>query len=107
MGGNFLQCEEEKDKEYDKHVLVIIYDSFNSNKVEGPIPFYWNESANKFLKFQNHHIRVVVTGKRVNRDNQLIEWFKKSIDKLKTCTNVRMKKMHETTCKICLFTKHF
>ena len=33
----------------------------------GHVPLYLSESANKFLKFRNHHIRVVVTGKEVNR----------------------------------------
>ena len=49
------------------HAVAIIYDSFHSNKVVRHVPLYWSESANKFLKFPNHHIRAVVAGKRVNR----------------------------------------
>ena len=37
------------------------------DKFVGHVPLYLSESANKFLKFWNHHIRVVVTGKEVNR----------------------------------------
>ena len=55
------------DNEYDKHGVAIIYDSFHFNKVVKHIPLYWSELANKFLKFSNHHIGVVVTGKRINR----------------------------------------
>ena len=55
----FLRCEEEKDNEYDKHAVAIIYDSLHSKKVVGHIPLYWSELANKFLKFPNHHICVV------------------------------------------------
>ena len=74
----------------------------------GHVPLYLSESANKFLKFRNHHVRVVVTGKEVNRsiglgleipldyyfqgDNWAIEWFKKSIKKLDKCMNVKVKK---------------
>ena len=99
---------EEKDNEFDKHVVAIIYDSFHSNKVVGHASLYWSESANKFLKFPNHHIRVAATGKRVNRgiglgqeipvdyffhgDNRVIEWFKKSIEKLDKCTDVKAEK---------------
>ena len=50
----------------DKHAAAIIYDSFHSNKLVGHVPLYWSELANKFVKFPNHHNRVVGTGKRVN-----------------------------------------
>ena len=67
VGHDSLHCEEEKDNEYDKHVAAIIYDSFYSNKAMGHVPLYWSESADKFLKFRNRHIRVVAICKRVNR----------------------------------------
>ena len=62
-----VNCDQEKDNKYYKHAVAIIYDSFHSNKVVGHVPLYWSELANKCLKFPNHHVRVVVTGKRVNR----------------------------------------
>ena len=87
-----LNCEEEKDSDYDKHAVAIIYDSFHSNKVVGHAPLYWSKSGNKFLTFPNHHIPVVVTGKKMIRgialgleipvdyffhgDNRVIGWFK-------------------------------
>ena len=63
----YVNCDQEKDNEYHKHVVAIIYDSFHSNEVVGHVPLYWRELANKYLKFSNYHICVVVTGKRVNR----------------------------------------
>ena len=33
-----LHCEEEKDNEYDKHAVAIIYDSFHSNNVVVHVP---------------------------------------------------------------------
>ena len=47
--------------------VAIIHDSFHSNEVVGQVPLYWNELANKSLKFLNHHIGVVAAGKTVNR----------------------------------------
>ena len=64
MDDDSWHCEEEKDNEYEKHAVTIIYDSFHSNKVVGYVPLYWSESTNTFLKFLNHHICVVLTGKR-------------------------------------------
>ena len=74
---------------------AIFYDSFHST-----------ELANKFLKLPNHHNRVVVTRKRVNRDiglgleipvdysfhgdNRVIEWFKKFIEKFDKFTDVKV-----------------
>ena len=66
MGDYSFHCEEEKYKEYGKHAVAIIDDSFHSNKLVGHVPLC-SESANKFLKFPNHHIFVVVTCKRVNK----------------------------------------
>ena len=70
------------------------------------VPLYWSELANKFLEFPNHNIPVVVTGKRVSRviglglempvdyffhgDNRDIVWFKKSIERLDKCTDVKV-----------------
>ena len=66
-----------------------------------------NWSTN-FKIFTSHHSCVVVTGKRVNRgigleieipldyffhgNSRVIEWFKKFIEKLDKCTNVKVEK---------------
>ena len=85
-----------------------MYHSFHPNEVVGDVPFYWSELADKFLKFLNHSISIVVSGKRVNRgtglgreipvdyifhgDNQTIGWFKKFIEKLDKCNDVKVEK---------------
>ena len=108
LGDDSLQCKEEKDNEYNKHAVEIVYDSFHSNKVAGHVLLYWSELANKFLKFSNHHIPVVTTSKRVNKgiglgldipfnyffhgDNWVSEWFKKSIEGLDKCIDVKVEK---------------
>ena len=102
-----MHCEEEKDK-YDKHAVAIIYNNFHSNKFVGHVPLYWSELADTFLKFPNHHIHVVLTGKIVNRgisialeipadyffhgDNRVMKWFRKSIEKLDKCTDIEVEK---------------
>ena len=64
--------------------------------------------AFKFLQFQNHSIRVAVTGKRVNRgaglgleipvdyffygDSRVIAWLKNSIEKLDRCIDEKVGK---------------
>ena len=89
----------------------------------GHVPLYWGELANKVLKFLNHHVRVVVTGKRANRgigvgqeipvnyffqgENQVFKLFKKSTEKLGRCSDIKVEKMHEITSEICLFTIFF
>ena len=36
-------------------------------KIEGHVPLNWSTVASKFLQLTNHHIRVEVARKRVNR----------------------------------------
>ena len=125
VSDDFLHWEEEKENEYDKRAVAIMYDSFHLNTVVGHFLLYWNELANKCLKFLNYHIRAVVTVllKRMNSgiglgleisadyffhgENRVIKWFKKFIQKLDICCNVKVEKMHEIACEICLFTKTF
>ena len=62
-----LICEPEESNEHDKYAVAIVFDDCLLRKVVGHIPLYWSKLAFKFLQFQNHSIRVAVTGKRVNR----------------------------------------
>ena len=98
------------------HTVAIIFDSFHWNEAVGHVPLYWSELTNKCLK-----LRVIVTGKRVNwgtgleleipvdycfhGDNRVNKCFKKSMKKFTKCTDVKVKKMHETTYEICLLKK--
>ena len=68
-----------------------------SKKIVGHVPLNWSKVASKFLQITNHHIRVEVTGKIVNRGVELglkipvnffygdaivITWVKNSLEKL-------------------------
>ena len=57
-----LQREREKENQYDKHAVAMIYDSFNLNRAVGHVSLYWSELVDNFLKFSIHYICVVVTG---------------------------------------------
>ena len=87
-----------------------IYHNFHFNKVVQLVPLWWSESANKFLKFRKHHIRdscccywqkskkgislvlEIPVDHFFHGDNGVIEWFKKSVEKLDKCTNVKVDK---------------
>ena len=103
-----LICEPEESNEHDKYAVAIVFDDCFLKKVVGHVLLYWSKLAFKFLQFQNHSIRVVVTGKRVNRgtglgleipvdyffygDSRVIAWFKNSIEKLDRCIDEKVGK---------------
>ena len=68
VGDDSLICEPEESNEHDKYALAIVFDDCLLKKVVGHVSLYWSKLAFKFLQFQNHSIRVAVTGKRVNRE---------------------------------------
>ena len=41
--------------------------NYVSKKIVGHVPLNWSKVTSKFLQLTNHHIRVEVAGKRVNR----------------------------------------
>ena len=97
-GCDSLICEPEESNDHNKYAVAIVFDDCLLEKVVGYVPLYWSELAFKFLVFQNHSIRVAVTGKRVNSgaglgleipvdyffygDSRIIAWLKNSIEKL-------------------------
>ena len=94
--------------EHDKYAVAIAFDDCFLKNVVGHVPLYWSKLAFKFLQFQNHSIRVAVTGKRVNRgaglgleipvdyffygDSRVIAWLKNSIEKLDRCIDEKVGK---------------
>ena len=94
--------------EHNKYAVEIVFDDCVLKKVVGHVPLYWSKLAFKFLQFQNHSIRVAVTGKRVNRgaglgleipvdyffygDSRVIAWLKNSIEKLDRCIDEKVGK---------------
>ena len=64
---DLLTCEREEHNENDKSAVAIMWDDCVSKMIVGHIPLNWSKVASKFLQLTNHHIRVEVTGKRVNR----------------------------------------
>ena len=88
--------------------VVIIWDECVSKKIVGHVSLDWSKAASKFLQLTNHHIRVEVTGKRLNRgvglgleipcklffygDARVITWVKNSLEKLDSEFHIKVKK---------------
>ena len=64
VGDESLTCEPEESNEQNKYAAAIVFDDYLF--LVGHVPLYWSKLAFKFLQFQNHSIRVAVTGKRMN-----------------------------------------
>ena len=108
MGDDSLICGPGESNEHDKYAVAIVFDDCLLKQVVGHVPLYWSKLAFKFLQFQNHSIRVAVTGKRVNRGagldleipvdyffyggSRVIAWLKNSIEKLDRCVNEKVGK---------------
>ena len=108
MGDDSLICEPEESNWHNKYAVAIVLDDYLLKKFVGHVPLYWSKLAFIFLQFQNHSIRVAVTGKRVNRgvglgfeipvdyffygDSRVIAWLKISIEKLDQCINEKVGK---------------
>ena len=66
IGDDSLTCEREEHNESERIAVAIIWDDRVSKKIIGHVLLNWSKMASKFLQVTNHHIRVEVTGKRVN-----------------------------------------
>ena len=66
IGDDSLTREREEHNENGKNAVAVISDDCVSKKIVRHVPLNWSKVASKFLQFTNHHIRVEVTGKRVN-----------------------------------------
>ena len=108
VGDDSLICEPEESNKHDKYTVAIVFNDCLLKKVVGHVPLYWSKLAFKFLQFQNHSIRVAVTGKRVNRgaglgieilvdyffygESRVVAWLKNSIEKLDRCIDEKVGK---------------
>ena len=108
IGDDSLTCEREEHNENDKSAVAIKWDDCDSKMIVGHVPLNWSKVASKFLQLTNHHIRVEVTGKRVNRgvwigtrntcklffygDASVITWVNNSLEKLDNELHVKVKK---------------
>ena len=101
-----LTCEREEHNEKESRCNYM--NDWVLKKIVGHVPLNWNKVSSKFLQFTNHHIRVEVTGKRVNplcwirtrntsklffmEMQELWTWVKNSLEKLSNEFHVKVKK---------------
>ena len=86
-----------------------MFDDCISKNVVWHVSFNWGKLAAKFLQFLNYHVRVVVTGARVNRgaefglvipldyifygDSSVTNWLNKGFEKVDKSLNVKGEKV--------------
>ena len=86
-----------------------MFDNYISQNFVGHVPYNWSNLVPKFLQFPNHHIRVVVTGMRMNREaefcleiplgyifygaSRVTTWLKKALEKVDNLVNVKGEKI--------------
>ena len=103
IGDDSLTCKREEHNENDKSAVAIIWDDCVSKKIVGHVPLNWSKVASKFLQLKNHHIRVELTGMRLDWDSKylqtiffgdarVITWVKNSLGKLDNEFHVKVKK---------------
>ena len=62
-----LRFKREDDNILDKNAVAVIRSNHIRPRVVGHVPFSYSSTFKKFLSLPNHTIRVLVTGKRINR----------------------------------------
>ena len=97
----------EAHNENDKNTVATLWVDCVSKKIVRHVPQNWSKVASKFLQFTNHHIRVKVTWKTVNRgvglgleipvnyflygDTKIMTWVKNNLQKLDNELHVKVK----------------
>ena len=98
IGDDSLRCTQEDDNIHDKNLVAVINSNHIGPPVVGHVPFLYSSTFKKFLSLPNHTIRVLVTGKRINRSSgygleipveyvfngneKALQWAKKNLDNI-------------------------
>ena len=67
IGDDSLRCKREDDKIHDENSVAVIHSNHIGPRVVGQVSFLYSPTFKKFLSLPNHTIRVLFTGKRINR----------------------------------------
>ena len=103
IGDDSLRCTQEDDNIHDKNLVAVINSNHIGPPVVGHVPFLYSSTFKKFLSLPNHTIRVLVTGKRINRSSgygleipveyvfngneKALQWVKKNLDNIDANVN--------------------
>ena len=98
IGDDSLRCKREDDNIHNENALAVIHSNYIGPRVVGHVPFLYSSTFKKFLSLQNHTMRVLVTGKRINRvagygleipveyvfngNEKALQWAKKNLDNI-------------------------
>ena len=67
IGDDSLRCKQEDDDIHDENAAAVIHSKHTGPRVVRHLLFLYSSTLKKFLSLPNHTIRVLVTGKRINR----------------------------------------
>ena len=72
IGNHSLFCSRELSNEYDEYTVTIDgIDHFKREEVVGQVPLFLSKTLNKFICLSGSYASRKVTGKRINRGNDV------------------------------------
>ena len=108
IGDDSLRCKRENDKIHDENAVAVIHSNHTGPRVVAHIPFLYSSKFEKFLSLPNHTIRVLVTGKRINRSSgygleipveyvfngneKALQWATKNLDNIDANVNKKFER---------------
>ena len=106
IGDDSLHCKREDDNIHDENTVAVIHSNHTGPHVVGQVPFLYSSTFKNFLSLPNHTIRVLVTGKRINRgtgygleipveyvfngNEKALQWAKKNLDNIDANVNKKV-----------------
>ena len=106
LGNASLRCKREYDNIHDENAMAVIHSNHTGPRVVGHVPLLYSSTFKKFLSLPNHTIRVLVTGKRINRgggyglaitveyvfngNEKALQWAEKNLDNIDANVNEKV-----------------
>ena len=106
IGDDSLRCKREDDSIHEKNVVAAIHSNHIRPRVGGHVPFLYFSTFKKFLSLPKHKIKVLVTGKRINRaagygletpneylfngNEKALQWAKENLDNIDANVNKKV-----------------
>ena len=106
IGDDSLRCKREDDNIHNENAVAVIHSNHIGPRVVHHVPFLYSSTFKWFLSLPNHTIRVLVTGKRINRgagydlknpveyvfngNEKALQWAKKNLDNIDANVNKKV-----------------
>ena len=106
IGDDSLSCKREDNSIHDENAAAVIHSKHIGLHAIGYVPFLYSSTFKTFLSLPNHTMRVLVTGKRINRgagygleipveyafngNEKTLQWAKKNLDNIDANVNKKV-----------------